>query len=106
MTLLTGDSPQVQARPETRVDAMLSRARPRWRWTASAPRDQRLAAIGLLGHTDDATAGETLARLLAPQHPADVQVAAVRAIVQLRDRAATSRLVEREPLAGVHGAAA
>ena len=56
--------------------------------------NQRLAAIGLLGQTDDATAGETLARLLSPQHPANLQVAAVRATVQLPGRTATSRLVE------------
>ena len=92
MTLLTGDAPEVQAARE-RMDAMLSRGSA-LALDGSAPLDQRLAVVGLLGHTDDATAGETLARLLSPQQPADVQVAAVRATVQLRDRTATSRLIE------------
>ena len=92
MMLLTGDAPEVQAARE-RMDAMLSRSST-LALDDSAPLDQRLAAIGLLGQTDDATAGETLARLLSPQHPANLQVAAVRATVQLPDRTATSRLVE------------
>ena len=92
MMLLTGDAPEVQA-ARVRMDAMLSRSSA-LALDDSAPLDQRLAAIGLLGQTDDATAGETLARLLSPQQPADLQVAAVRATVQLRDRTATSRLVE------------
>jgi putative heme-binding domain-containing protein len=92
MTLLTGGAPEVQAARE-RMEAMLSRGSA-LALDASAPLDQRLAVVGLLGHTDDATAGETLARLLSAQQPADVQVAAVRATVQLRDRTATSRLLE------------
>ena len=92
MTLLTGDAPEVQAARE-RMDAMLARSST-LALDDSAPLDQRLAAIGLLGQTDDATAGETLARLLSPQHPANLQVAAVRATVQLPGRTATSRLLE------------
>jgi putative membrane-bound dehydrogenase-like protein len=92
MTLLTGDAPEVRS-ATAHVDATLSR-------TAAlalddrAPVDQRLAAIALLGQTDAATAGDTLVRLLAPQHPADLQTAAVRAIVQLRDAPTASRLVD------------
>ena len=92
MTLLTGDSPQIRS-ARARVEATLARSSA-LALDSKAAADQRLAAIGLLGQTDDATAGETLARLLAPQHPADVQAAAVRAIVQLRDRGAASRLVD------------
>jgi putative membrane-bound dehydrogenase-like protein len=92
MTLLTGDSPDVRA-ARTRVDAMLSRTTA-LALDAQAPSDQRLAAIALLGHTDAATSADALVRLLAPQHPADLQAAGVRAIVQLRDAAAAARLVE------------
>jgi putative heme-binding domain-containing protein len=92
MTLLTDGSPAVRA-ARTRVDAMLSRTTA-LALDAQAPVDQRLAAIALLGHTDAATSGDALVRLLAPQHPADLQAAAVRAIVQLRDAPTAARLVE------------
>ena len=92
MTLLTGDSPQVRS-VRARVEATLAQSSA-LALDGKAAGDQRLAAITLLGQTDEATAGETLARLLAPQHPADVQSAAVRAIVQLHDRTAASRLVD------------
>jgi putative heme-binding domain-containing protein len=92
MALLTGDSPEVRA-ARTRVDVMLSRTRA-LALDARAPVDQRLAAIALLGHTDASTSGDALVRLLAPQHPADLEAAAVRAIVQLRDAPTASRLVE------------
>ena len=92
MALLAGDSPQVRP-ARARVEATLARSSA-LALDSKAAADQRLAAIGLLGQTDDATAGETLTRLLTPQHPADVQAAAVRAIVQLRDRTAASRLLD------------
>jgi putative membrane-bound dehydrogenase-like protein len=60
------------------------------------PGDQRLAAIELLGHADYSSAGETLLGLLAPQHPSEIQIAAVRALSQLSDRAAAAALVDRE----------
>jgi putative membrane-bound dehydrogenase-like protein len=92
MALLSGDSPQAHT-ARTRVDAILARSSALAR-DGNAPADQRLAAIALLGHTDDASAGETLEALLAPQNPADIQLTAVRAIAQLRDGAAAARLVD------------
>ena len=92
MTLLTGDSPEVRA-ARTRVDGMLLRTTA-LALDGQAPAGQRLSAIALLGHTDAATSGDALVRLLAPQHPADLQAAAVRAIVQLRDASTAARLVE------------
>jgi putative membrane-bound dehydrogenase-like protein len=92
MTLLTGDSPEVRA-VRARVDAILSRITA-LALDAQSPVDQRLSAIGLLGYTEAATSGDALVRLLAPQHPADLQAAAVRAIVQLHDAPTASRLVD------------
>jgi putative heme-binding domain-containing protein len=60
-----------------------------------APGDQRLAAIALMGQTDYAAAGRTLESLLEPRRPADVQVAAVRALAQLHGREGIGALVER-----------
>jgi putative membrane-bound dehydrogenase-like protein len=92
MTLLFSDSPQARsARP--RVEALLLRASA-LALDEKAPADLRLAAIGLMGHTDYASAGKTLESLLAPRHLSEVQVAAVRAMSQLPDRAAASGLVE------------
>ena len=94
MTLLSSDSPQARA-ARTRVEAVLSRAST-LALDEKAAADQRLAAIGLLGHTDYASAGKTLESLLAPQHPSEIQVAAVRALSQLPDRGAAAALVDRD----------
>lgn len=92
MTLLHADSAgAVRARP--RVEIALRRAST-LALDEEGPQDLRLAAIGLLGHTDYPTAGRTLNALLAPQHSSEIQVAAARALVQLRDRAAAAGLVE------------
>jgi putative heme-binding domain-containing protein len=61
-----------------------------------AAADQRLAAIELLGHSDDESAARTLQRLLEPQHSSEVQVAAVRALSQLSDVGAVSALLSRD----------
>jgi putative heme-binding domain-containing protein len=60
----------------------------------NVPIGRRLAAIALLGHTDASTAGETLQALLAPRLPIEIQVAAVRALSQLPDPAASASLLE------------
>jgi putative heme-binding domain-containing protein len=60
-----------------------------------APLTQRLAGIALLGHTDYRTAGGTLQNLIAPRQSSEIQVAAVRALLQLRDRAGAASLLER-----------
>ena len=92
MTLLSGESPQSRsARP--RVERVFSRASS-MALDDTTPADQRLAAIELLGHADYATAGRALGDLLAPRHPFEIQVAAVRALSQLPDPAAAASLVE------------
>jgi putative membrane-bound dehydrogenase-like protein len=93
MMLVSGESQQARLAKQ-RVDEIVARA------TATTldektPLNQRLAGIALLGHTDYATAGATLQRLLAPRQSSEIQVAAVRAILQLPDRAAVDNLLER-----------
>jgi putative membrane-bound dehydrogenase-like protein len=58
------------------------------------PVDLRLSAIGLLGHTDRPSAGETLERLLEPRQASEIQVAAARALLQLPEPTAARVLVE------------
>ena len=94
MTLLSSDSPQARE-AKTRVEAVLSRSST-LALDEKAAADQRLAAIGLLGQTDHSSAGKTLESLLAPQHASEIQVAAVRALSQLSDRAAAAALVDRD----------
>ena len=84
MTLLSSDSEAARSARQ-RVQTILSRASA-LALDERAPADLRLAAIGLLGHTDYSSAGRTLESLLAPRHPSEVQVAAVRALSQLPGR--------------------
>ena len=93
MTLLTTDSPQARV-ARVRVQPILSRSLA-LALDGGAPADQRLAAVALLGQTDDPTAGDVLQALLAPQHPPDLQLAAAGALSALPDRAAADRLVEQ-----------
>ncbi len=93
MMLVSGDSQQARLARQ-RVDEIVSRA------TAATldektPLNQRLAGIALLGHTDYATAGATLQGLLAPRQSSEIQVASVRALLQLPERAAVDNLLER-----------
>jgi putative membrane-bound dehydrogenase-like protein len=93
MTLVAGDSQQARLARQ-RVGLIVSR-------TASmtlddrAPLNQRLAGIALLGHTDYTTAGTTLQTLLTPRESSELQVAAVRALLQLPDRAGADNLLQR-----------
>ena len=59
------------------------------------PVPQRLPAIELLGQADWSASGSTLLQLLDPQQQNEIQIAAVRAIGQMRDAAAASSLVSR-----------
>ena len=93
MTLLSGDSEQARLARQ-RVDAIVARTSA----TAlddNAPLNQRLAGIALLGHTAYMTAGRTLQSLIAPRQSSEIQVAAVRALLQLGDRAGAASLLER-----------
>jgi putative membrane-bound dehydrogenase-like protein len=92
MALLFSDSAQAQS-ARHRVEAILSRSAA-MALDDKAPADRRLAAIGLMGHTDHVTSGKTLENLLAHRHPSEIQVAAVRALSQLPDAGAAASLVE------------
>ncbi len=92
MTLLASASPEARTARD-RVERLLSRSST-LALDADATADQRVAAIRLLGHADYSLAGKTLEDLLAPKHPSEIQVAAVRALAQLPDRAAAATLVE------------
>jgi putative heme-binding domain-containing protein len=59
----------------------------------AAPPDQRLSAIELLGQGEWSASGATLLRLLEPQRQDAIQMAAVRAVGQIRDAAAAASLV-------------
>jgi putative heme-binding domain-containing protein len=48
-----------------------------------------------MGHTDS-PAGKTLESLLAPHHPSEIQLAAVRAIARSSDSAAAAALLDRD----------
>ena len=93
MALLSSDSAQARA-ARTRVETVLSRSST-LALDERVPADQRLAAIELFGHTDYPSVGKTLESLLAPRHPSEIQIAAVRALTQLPDRTATAALVDR-----------
>jgi putative membrane-bound dehydrogenase-like protein len=97
MTLLYSDSPQARAARQ-RVETVLSRASA-LALDETAAADLRLAAIGLMGHTDYSSAGKTLESLLAPQHPSEMQIAAVRALSQLPGNAVDSLVEPRRWLA-------
>ncbi len=93
MTLLSSDLPNARAARE-RVKTILSQAATMaLKEDEGTPADLRVAAIGLMGHTDYASAGRHLVSLLAPRHPSEVQVAAVRALSQLPEREAAANLV-------------
>ena len=93
MTLLSGDSEQARLARQ-RVDAIVSRTAA-MALDDKAPLNQRLAGIALLGHTNYTTAGRTLQSLIAPRQSSEIQVAAVRALLLLRDPAGATSLVER-----------
>lgn len=56
----------------------------------------RLPAIALLGYADAASAGPVLTGLLAPRHPAEVQLQAVKAIESIGDPETARALVAAE----------
>jgi putative heme-binding domain-containing protein len=58
-----------------------------------APLDQRLGAIELLGQADWSMSGRTLVELLQPHYANEIKIAAVRALVQMRDPAAAPTLM-------------
>jgi putative membrane-bound dehydrogenase-like protein len=77
--------------PEKLKDAV-SKAKPFFERAAAAAKDgkrpeaERISAVRLLGHGPFTIAGPALQPLLSPQHPAEVQLAAVRSL-SLQDNA-------------------
>jgi putative heme-binding domain-containing protein len=59
----------------------------------TAPLDQRLGAIELLGYAEWSMSGATLLQLLEPQQTNEIKIAAVRALAQMRDPAAATSVV-------------
>jgi putative membrane-bound dehydrogenase-like protein len=94
LALLAGDSAQQRA-ARKQVSDVVSRSAG-IAIDLTAPMNVRLVAIGLLGHTDASTAGRTLESLLTPQHPTEIQVAAVRALSQLPEATALAPVVDRK----------
>jgi putative membrane-bound dehydrogenase-like protein len=91
LALVSGDTPQARTGRE-RLGIQLARAAVLVS-IDEAPAEQRLAAIELLGHGDWQSSGAALLRLLDPRQPGAVQIAAVRALGQLRDPEAAPSLV-------------
>jgi len=83
MSLVAGDTPEAR-QAALRVTELMQRAR-ELAGNTSLPVTDRVAAIELLGHGDFAQSGATLQGLLNLQTPAEVQVAAVRALAQMPD---------------------
>ncbi len=92
MALVSADTPQARLARE-RLATQMARAAA-IAVMDEAPAEQRLPAIELLGQGEWSGTGETLRQLLEPRQPAAVQVAAVRALGQLRDPSAAASLVD------------
>ena len=91
MTLVSDDTAPGRLARERLVTQMTRAAELALR--EGAPPEQRLTAIELLGQGEWPVSGATLLRLLEPQRQAAIQLAAVRALGQLRDPAAAISLV-------------
>jgi putative heme-binding domain-containing protein len=91
MTLVSADTPTARVARD-RLVTMLRRAGP-FTMLEAAPWEQRLAAIELLGQGEWPVSGPTLIRLLEPQRPVPIQIAAVRAVGQVRDDASAATLL-------------
>ena len=91
MALVSGETPQARLARD-RLGVQLARAG-ELAALEGAPPEQRLPAIDLLGHADWHTSGAILTRLLDPRQPVAVQLAAVRAIGQVREDAAAASLL-------------
>jgi HEAT repeat protein len=92
MTLVSADTPQARLARE-RLAIQMTRAG-ELALLEGTPPEQRLPAIELLGHGNWTVSGATLLRLIDPQRPSAIQMAAVRAMGQLRDPSAATSLVE------------
>jgi putative heme-binding domain-containing protein len=92
MALVSADTPHARVALE-RLGILMARAA-ELAILDRAPLEQRLPMIDLLGQGEWAGAGPTLVRLIEPQRQGVIQLAAVRALGQVRDPAAAATLVE------------
>jgi putative membrane-bound dehydrogenase-like protein len=90
-TLVSGDTPQARLARE-RLTTLIVRAG-ELAVLEEAPIEQRLSTIELLAQGEWSISGATLLRLLDPQRQDAIQIAAVRALGQMRDPAAAASLV-------------
>jgi putative membrane-bound dehydrogenase-like protein len=90
--LLSGNGPRARAARQ-RVDSLMGQAAA-IALDRNRPAERRLDAIELLGQGQWTRTGETLLRLLGPREPVAVQMAAVRALGQLRHPGAAASLVD------------
>jgi putative membrane-bound dehydrogenase-like protein len=91
VTLLSADAPEARAAKDA-VDVILERAAV-LATDERAPAELRLGAIALMGHARSTSGRDTLDGLVTPQRPSEIQVAAVRALMQFPDRAAAADLL-------------
>jgi putative heme-binding domain-containing protein len=92
MTLVSADTAQARVARERLATLMVRAGQLALR--QGAPAEQRLSAIELLGQGEWSASGNTLVQLLEPQREAVIQIAAVRAIGQLRETQAAASLLE------------
>jgi putative membrane-bound dehydrogenase-like protein len=90
-TLVSAGTPQARVARD-RLASLMVRAAELAR-LETMPVDERLAAIELLGQGEWLASGVTLLQLLEPQRQDTIQLAAVRALGQMRDPAAPASLV-------------
>lgn len=91
MTLTVADSSD----KSIRLDAILSHARKVAEGKTNLL-ERRLVAIGLLDETSFSFGGKTLEKLIEPEEPAEVQIAAVRALAQIPGTNGGATLVKRD----------
>jgi putative heme-binding domain-containing protein len=91
MTLVSAGTPQAQVARE-RLATLMTRAG-ELTLRETTPAEERLAAIELLGQGEWSASGGTLLQLLDPQRQDPIQLAAARALGQIRDPAAPASLV-------------
>ena len=92
MMLVSADTPQARLARERLAIQMVRAGELALR--AGAPPEQRLSAIELLGQGEWSVSGATLLRLLDPRRQSAIQIAAARAVGQVRDPAGATSLVE------------
>jgi putative membrane-bound dehydrogenase-like protein len=98
MSLVANDSPETK-RSRDRLEQLLKLSLVTAQ-DSTQPIPGRLVAIGLLAQADFSVGGTTLQNLVDPHQPAEIQVAAVRALGRMPDAAAAGALVQKERWGG------